>query len=367
MLIQKSSTSNQYFFKTLLNRFSKILVGELRYMVSIKEVAKRCGVSVATVSKALNGYSDIGEDTKVKVIKTAEELGYFPNSVARTLKTNKSYNVGVLFSDDSQSGLSHEYFAAILESFRVGVEKKGYDVTFINNNIGDRKVSYIEHCKYRSVDGVFIASLDFDAIDVIQLANSDIPVITIDHKFNSKSAVISDNVSGVSDLVNYIYSMGHRKIAFIHGHNTSVTQNRLISFYRTLEEYGVSIPDEYVREGAFHDPRATAVITEKLLDMPNRPTCIMFSDDFSAIGGINVIHERGLSIPKDISVVGYDGIILSTVLSPKLTTYKQDTKMLGQKAAEQLIKHIEKPKTTFPEKIVVKGVLQIGDSVGKIL
>jgi DNA-binding LacI/PurR family transcriptional regulator len=336
-------------------------------MISIKEVANHCGVSVATVSKALNGYSDISEDTREKVIKAAEELGYFPNSVARALKTNKSYNVGVLFSDDTQSGLSHEYFAAILESFKVSVEKKGYDVTFINNNIGDKKVSYIEHCKYRSVDGVFIACQDFDAIDVIQLANSDIPVVTIDHKFNSKSAVFSDNVSGIRELVNYIYSMGHRKIALIHGQYTSVTQNRLISFYRTLEEYGVSIHDEYVREGSFHEPKVTANITRKLLDLPNRPTCIIFPDDFSAIGGINVIHERGLNIPRDISVVGYDGILLSRVLSPKLTTYKQDTKLLGQKAAEQLIKHIEKPKTTFPETIVVKGELQIGESVGKLL
>lgn len=336
-------------------------------MVSIKEVAKHCGVSVSTVSKALNGYSDIGEDTKEKVIKIAEELGYFPNSVARALKTNKSYNVGVLFNDDTQSGLAHEYFAAILESFKVGVEKKGYDVTFINNNIGDKKVSYINHCKYRSLEGVFIASLYFDAIDVIQLANSDIPVVTIDHKFNSKSAVFSDNISGIRDLVNYIYSMGHRRIAFIHGQSTSVTQNRLISFYRTLEEYGVSIPDEYVREGAYHDARVTANITGQLLDLPTRPTCIIFPDDFSAVGGINAIHERGLNIPRDISVVGYDGIILSRVLSPKLTTYKQDTKMLGQKAAEQLIKLIEKPKTTFPETIVVKGELQIGHSVGKVL
>lgn len=336
-------------------------------MISIKEVARHCGVSVATVSKALNGYSDISEDTKEKVIKISEELGYFPNSVARALKTNKSYNVGVLFHDDTHSGLAHEYFASILESFKVSVGLKGYDLTFINNNIGDKKVSYIEHCRYRSVDGVFIASLDYNDIDVIQLANSDIPVVTIDHKFDSKSAVFSDNISGIRELVNYIYSMGHRRIAFIHGQYTSVTQNRLISFYRTLEEYGVSIRDEYVSEGVFHDPRLTAEITRKLLDLPNRPTCILFPDDFSAVGGINVIHERGLSIPRDISVVGYDGILLSRVMSPKLTTYKQDCKMLGQKAAEQLIKHIEKPKTTFPETIVVKGELQIGDSVGKLL
>lgn len=336
-------------------------------MISIKEVASHCGVSAATVSKALNGYSDISEDTREKVLKAAEEMGYFPNSVARALKTNRSYNIGLLFNDDTHSGLSHEYFSGILESFKVGVEERGYDVTFINNKIGDKKVSYIEHCRYRGLDGVFIACMDFELIDVMQLEKSEIPVVTIDNKFNSKSAVVSDNILGMQELVKYIYSMGHRKIAFIHGQPTVVTQNRIISFYKTLEELGVKIPNEYVRQGVYHEPNATASITRELLDLQSRPTCIIFPDDFSAIGGINVIHERGLNIPQDISVVGYDGILLSKVLSPKLTTYKQDTKILGQKAAEQLIRHIEKPKTTFPETILVKGELQIGESVGKLI
>lgn len=335
-------------------------------MISIREVASYCGVSVATVSKALNGYSDISEETKEKVLKAAEKMGYFPNSVARTLKTNRSYNIGMLFIDETGSGFSHDYFSGLLESFKVSVEEKGYDVTFINNNIGNKKVTYLEHCKYRAVDGVFIASLNFNSIDVIQLANSDIPVVTIDHKFNSKSVVVSDNISGIHELVNYIYSMGHKKIAFIHGQHTAVTQNRLISFYRTVEEHGLNIPKEYIREGVYREPKVTANITKELLDLPNRPTCIIFPDDFSAIGGINVIHERGLSIPKDISVAGYDGILLSQILNPKLTTYKQDTKILGKRAAEQLIKHIEKPKTTFPETIVVKGRLLIGDSVRQL-
>ncbi len=336
-------------------------------MISIKEVANHCGVSAATVSKALNGYSDISEITKEKVLHVAEELGYFPNSVARALKTNRSYNIGVLFNDATRSGLGHEYFAAILESFKVNVEEKGYDVTFINNNIGDKKMSYLEHCKYRGVDGVFISCVDFNSPDVIQLANSDIPVVTIDHKFNNRSAVVSDNISGINDLVAYINSMGHKKIAFIHGEPTAVTENRLISFYRTLEEYGLNVPEAYIRQGIYHDTKVTENITRELLKLPNKPTCIIFPDDFSAIGGINAIYQKGLSIPKDISVAGYDGILLSRVLSPKLTTYKQDTKILGQKAAEQLIRHIEKPKTTLPDTIMVKGELLMEGSVGQLL
>ena len=359
--------SYEIFLKLYLNDLVNLYLGGLKQMISIKEVANYCGVSAATVSKSLNGYSDISELTKEKVLKAAEEMGYFPNSVARALKTNRSYNIGLLFNEETGIGLSHEYFSGILQSFKVSVEERGYHVTFINNKIGDKKVSYIEHCRYRSLDGVFIACVDFHLADVIQLAESDIPVVTLDSKFNSKSAVISDNISGMKDLVSYIYSMGHRKIAFIHGQQTAVTQSRVISFHKTLEELGVKIPNEYVRMGDYHEPKITANITRELLDLQSRPTCIIFPDDFSAIGGINVIHERGLSIPKDISVVGYDGILLSRVLSPKLTTYKQDSKILGQKAAQQLILHIEKPKITFPETVLVKGELQIGDSVGKLI
>ena len=336
-------------------------------MVSIKEVAARCGVSRATVSKALNGYSDVSESTKEKVMNVSKEMGYVPNSVARALKTNRSYNLGVLFTDGTRSGLTHEYFSGVLESFKVEAESKGYDVTFINDNIGGNNMSYLEHCQYRGVDGVCIACVDFNSPGVVEIVNSNIPVVTIDHQFNNRSASVSNNILGIHELLDYIYSMGHKKIAYIHGEITAVTEKRLISFYKTLEEYGIVIPDEYVRQGVFHDPKVTADITRELLDLPNRPTCIIFPDDFSAIGGINVIHERGMSIPKDISVAGYDGILLSTVLNPKLTTYKQDTKTLGQKAAELLINHIEKPKTTLPETIVVKGEILKGGSVGQSL
>jgi DNA-binding LacI/PurR family transcriptional regulator len=335
-------------------------------MVSIKEVAARCGVSRATVSKALNGYIDVNESTKEKVMNVAKEMGYVPNSVARALKTNRSYNVGVLFTDGTRSGLTHEYFSGVLESFKAEAECKGYDVTFINDNIGCSNMSYLEHCQYRGVDGVCIACVDFNSTGVVELVNSSIPVVTIDHLFNNKSAIVSDNILGIHDLVDYIHSMGHTKIAYIHGEITAVTEKRMISFHKTLEDYGLVVPDEYVRQGLFHSPEVTANITRELLELPNRPTCIIFPDDFSAIGGINVIRESGLSIPEDISIAGYDGILLSKVLSPKLTTYKQDTKILGKKAAELLINHIEKPKTTIPETILVKGEILKGGSVGQL-
>ena len=103
-------------------------------MVSMKDIAAACGVSVATVSKALNNHSDISDETKAVIKQKAREMGYHPNFSARALKTNKSYNIGVLYKDDAGSGLTHDYFAWILENFKVTAENNGYDITFLNNS-----------------------------------------------------------------------------------------------------------------------------------------------------------------------------------------------------------------------------------------
>ena len=278
-------------------------------MPSLKDLAKECGVSVATVSKALNNQPDISDATRERVRAAAHRMGYLPNAAARSLKTNRTYNLGVLFVDERQSGLTHEYFSAVLDSFKVEAEKHGYDITFINHNISGRSMSYLEHCRYRNVDGVVIACVNF------------------------------------------------------YDEKTAVTENRLAGFYQASEELGLKVPEEYVREGIYHDADRCAAETMALLALPQRPTCIIFPDDFSALGGYNAISEAGLSIPEDISVMGYDGIYLSRVVKPQLVTYRQNTTALGRTAADKLIEFIEHPRVTLPEQIRVSGKLLDGGSV----
>ena len=334
-------------------------------MVSMKDIAQRCGVSVATVSKALNDQPDIGAETRERIHKAAVEMGYVTNSAARALKANRTFNIGILFVDEQSSGLTHEYFSSVLESLKVEAESKGYDVTFINRNVG-RQSSYLQHCLYRGVDGVVIASVDFSDPQVLELINSNLPVVTIDHVFNNRMSVLSDNVQGLEALVRYAYVNGHRKLAFIHGERTAVTENRLAGFYKTCAELGLEIPDAYVREGVYHDADRCAEETKFLLSLPQRPTCILFPDDFSALGGYNAIAEAGLSIPDDISVMGYDGIYLSRVVKPELVTYQQDTTMLGRTAADKLIQMVEHPRITLAEQVLVTGKLLTGRSVKHI-
>ena len=208
------------------------------------------------------------------------------------------------------------------------------------------------------------ACIKFDDPEVIELANSNLPIVTVDHVFNNRAAVLSDNTDGVHKLVDQLAALGHERIAYIHGENHSaVTQKRLVGFYRACAAHGITVPDAYIVPSTYRDAKSCAAATRQLLALPQRPTAILFPDDFSAIGGIQTICEEGLLIPRDISVAGYDGNLISQIMSPQLTTYRQDTEALGRAAAELLIEQIESPRTALPEQKLISGSLLKGQSV----
>ena len=335
-------------------------------MIKLKDIAEKCGVSIASVSKALHGGSDINPKTAEYIREVASEMGYVPNASARLLKTNRSYNIGVLFVDETSSGLEHEYFSTILNAIKVEAESLGYDITFISHRLRNSQLTFYEHAKYRNVDGVIIASVDFKDAEVIKLVESDIPTVTIDYEFNGKSSVISDNIQGEKDIVDYLVKQGHRKIAFIKGDDTSVTQLRESSFYKSCAEHGITVNEKYVKQGRYHMPKVSGSITRELLELDDKPTVIIYPDDYSLLGGITEIERNGLKIPEDISIVGYDGIKLSRLLRPIVTSFVQDSEEIGRQSARKLIEIIENPKTSLAERIVVKGHLQEGKTVKNI-
>lgn len=335
-------------------------------MITIKEIAKHLGVSPSTVSKALNGYGEIGQETALRVKQAARELGYHPNAAAQQLKTNRSHLLGVLFVDESRSGLTHEFFAAVLNSFKEAAEQFGYDIMFIPGSNGKAPLSYREHCLRRNCDGVAIACVDFSDPNVLDLMDSDIPIVSVDFSCAGRSSVVSDNTCGMADLVRYVHSMGHRRIALIHGENTAVTRQRLAAFHDTCDELGISNDDRIIREGRYHSAENSAAITRELLAMEDRPSCILYPDDYSYLGGMTEIERAGLSIPEDISVTGFDGIALTRVLRPRLTTVKQDAVTIGRKTAELLIEAIDDPSVYQPRTISIPTQLTIGKSVKRI-
>ena len=286
-----------------------------------------------------------------------------PNSSARSLKLNRTYNIGVLFADEANSGLAHAYFSSVLDGVRLGAEQAGYDITFLSRNVSSNKLSYFEHSIYRGVDGVVIACVDFETEEIRELVQSDIPVVTIDHIFTDRSCVLSDNIHGIEQLISYIIQCGHTRIAYIYGADSFVTRNRVASFRRTMRRFGIEVEERYMKEGIYHAPDVSARLTEELLSLEERPTCIVYPDDFSCIGGINVIRNQGLDIPEDISVAGYDGQRIAQVIEPKITTYWQDAEKIGKVAATKLIEMVEQPDITLIERLDVKGKLMQGKSV----
>ena len=336
-------------------------------MTSLKDVAEACGVSVATVSKALRDQFDIGEETKEMIKRVAEEMDYHPNSMARALKTRRTGNIGVLFVDEAQSGLKHDFFAKVLDGLKRGIEAEGFDLTFINASLEGRDgMTFLQHCRYRGYDGVVLACINFEQPEVVELAHSELPIVTVDYKFPGCTMVRSDNAGGMEKLVEYVYAQGHRDIAVIHGADSFVTRERLKAIRETADRLGITIRPECMLEAAYRDADATATCTRKILDLSKVPTCIMCPDDFASLGARNAIHERGMEVGKDISITGFDGIWVASRLHPALTTIKQNAAEIGMAMAKCLVDQILHPEKEKDDEVVISTTLVEGQTVAKV-
>ena len=333
-------------------------------MVTLKMLAKQCGVSVATVSKALNGAPDISAETAARIQKAAAEMGYTPCAAARSLKTSRSHNIGVIFSDGTRSGLTHEHFAYILNSFKRRAEELSFDITLISDQPGPWGSDYVNHVRFRNCDGVAVLVADNAAPVAQELVRSGVPVVSLDYHFDNCSCIESDNVSGIRDLVEYVYSQGHRKIAIIFGDDSAVTRIRMSSFFRTCAKLGLTIPEEYICYGRYHQADVSARATRRLMELPDPPTCILYPDDFSFFGGKRELEAMGLSVPEDVSAAGYDGISVGKVVS--LTTVQQDTEAIGVAAANELARAVEEGRGYLPRTEVIPCSLITGATVRKI-
>lgn len=333
-------------------------------MITLKMLAKECGVSVATASKALNNAPDISAETAARIQKAAAEMGYTPCAAARSLKTSRSHNIGVIFCDATGSGLTHEHFTHILNSFKRRAEELGYDITLICNRPGPWGSDYASHVRFRNCDGAAILVADNAAPTALELVRAGVPVVSLDYHFDNCSCIESDNISGIRSLLEYVYQQGHRKIAVIFGDDTVVTRIRMSSFFNTCAKLGLDIPEEYIRYGRYHSSETSARATRELMELPDPPSCILYPDDVSFFGGRRELDDMGLSIPEDVSAAGYDGISVSRAVS--LTTVQQDTDAIGIAAAEELARAVEEGRGCIPRTLVVPCSLVKGTTVRKI-
>lgn len=322
-------------------------------MGTIYDLAKATGVSITTVSKAMNGYPDVSEKTKQKILKAAEEMGYLPNAHAQSLSTRKSWTIGVMFSEANGVGMRHPFFNAVIESFRQETEQQGYDLVFASRNLRQRDMSYLEHFLHRAVDGIVVICSDRMDSGVQELIASDIPIVVVDMESADCSTVYSDNREGSMLAVEYLHELGHRRIAHISGDDTvDAGRARVQGFRQKMEELGLPIRPDYVANGGFFSVEEGKAAMERLLSLTERPTAVFVAGDQMAIGAMEAAREHGLRIPEDVSIIGYDDIEISRYVTPKLTTVRQDTDLMGRVAAEVLIEQITNKQRVVGEKVV---------------
>lgn len=335
-------------------------------MVTLKDIARECRVSFSTVSKALKGSPEISIETTDFIKKKAQEMGYHPNIAARSLRTNRTYDIGVIFEDKTGAGFQHQYFATIISGIQKVAFQKGYEMTFVGGD-STKNYDYYSHALARNYDGLAILSCDFTSSGITGLVKSEIPTVTLDYFYDlDHAAVMSDYSAGINELLEYVISMGHKKIAMIHGEKTWVTDERIQAFNKVCKAHGIDVPAEYFAEGLYHDPVTSSAATEVFLSLPEPPTCIFYPDDYAALGGIRELTSRGLTPGKDISIVGYDGIALTSMMIPPLTTYEQNGETIGRVMAEALINKIENPENFEPKKEMITGRLIKGGTVVKL-
>ena len=333
-------------------------------MATIRQIAERCGVSLSTVSKALNGADDVSRSTMTRIRKVAEEMGYVPNAAARALKTSRSYCFGILIAGSVAAQMPHEFFSKIIVSFQKRAAELGFDITSINNRLGGREIGFGEHARYRNCDGILVvAGSEADNSVIPELVETGIPVMCIDYGVPGCGSVCSDNEQGMRELVRYVIAQGHRKIAYIYGHDTLVTRSRIATYRAVCAEHGIDIPPEYLVPALYHDARLAEEATRKLLSLPDPPTCILYPDDLAYIGGMNELEHSGVSLPEGISAAAYDGLDFGQTFHPKLTTIRQNAEAMGRCAAEELDRAIRERENYDFRRILIPGVLLPGETV----
>ena len=336
-------------------------------MVTIYDIAKRCGVSPATVSKALSNATDVSATTREKIRAAAVEMHYVPDSHAKSLSRNRSWSIGILCQDGSEMGLSHYLFAAIIESFKRNMEQQGYDIFFVSNQVGNMDFTYLQHCHYRKADGVFVVNSNPGYPDSAELIKSSIPKIAFDYSDENIGAVTTDSVLGMRMLYDHLYELGHRDIVYLHGDlQREVTKERIEALKSAAQEKGESFGRENLVQSTYYSIRDGHAAMKGLLESGRKPTAVICSDDYTAMGVIGAIREAGMSVPEDISVCGYDGIEITQLVYPQLTTIKQDTKAIGESAAKYLVERMNGGKNLPNEIIKIQPQLIIGESCRKI-
>ncbi|RFU66631.1 LacI family DNA-binding transcriptional regulator [Peribacillus glennii] len=308
-------------------------------MVRIVDVAKKANVSTATVSRVISNSGTVKKDTTERVLKAIESLNYQPNILARQLRRSETKTILVVVPD-----ITNTFFSKVLRGIESVAIDSGYQVLLGDTlNDAERESGYLNILRQKKADGMILLTAKVDGQVVEDIAKQYPVVIACEYTEGSEIPTVSiDNVSSARKAAEHLITLGHRRIGTITGPFDSVLgRDRLKGFQQAMAQHGIPLDSLLVQEGDFSFESGCNVM-QKFLALGVPPTAIFAANDEMAIGAIKAIKSKGLKVPEDISVVGFDNIKFASIFEPALTTIAQPSYEIGQKAIELLIKLINK-------------------------
>ncbi len=314
--------------------------------ITIFDVAQASGVSYSTVSRVLNGFQHVKADTRKRVLEAAQDLGYTANLQARSLAGGKSKIIGVLVPS-----LDNSYITAVCHGIDQELASLGYDLMLFTTHRKEGKENqYVNTIANGLSDGLLlmvplIASPNLETSYLKVLREKNFPYVLIDQTDSEdKSSVVdSNNWQGAYEAIKHLINLGHKRIGFTTGVMAiNAAKERLDAYKAALKAHDIEIDERFIIEAGF-DSEDGYIAAQQLLSLNKRPSAIFASNDLSAFGVMDAIRNKGLSIPEDISIIGFDDIPQASVTYPKLTTVKQPLEQMGREAVKLLLEQIEQP------------------------
>jgi LacI family transcriptional regulator len=307
--------------------------------MTIKDVAKRAGVGIATVSRTLHGSSQVSPETAARVLKVVEELGYQPNTTAQSLVSGRSLMLGLVVSD-----ITNPFFPELVKGFEDVALQNGYDVLVASTNYDPARTALcVRRMIERKIDGVAIMTSEVDPSLTDTLARRKVPLVFLDVGRVGKgvSNVRVDYGEGIAQAVEHLSGLGHHRIAFISGPNLLASaRERRDMFITRLQDPCSGPRREILIEEGNHRVDGGLDAMRRLLERDPRPTAVIASNDLTAIGAMRAIRQQGLRVPEDISVVGFDDIQMAEFTEPPLTTVRLLRTEVARLACDALLQSI---------------------------
>jgi LacI family transcriptional regulator len=331
-------------------------------MNTIIEVAKKAGVSSTTVSHVINKTRFVSEETRTRVEKVIQEMGYQPNALARSLRSGETKTIGLVLPDSS-----NPFFAEVGRWIERAAFDVGYNIILCNteNNLTKENV-YLDVLVKKQVDGMIFVGAGEDYESYKKLLDMKVHVVALDRNYPDveMDVVTTDNLQGGKLATQHLIDQGHKTIGCITGPSkVNLSALRVTGYVQTIENAGLPVEEKLIIAGDFH-PESGQNAATRMLTMAKRPTAIFACNDMMAIGVLRAAGELGLHVPQDLAVVGYDDIDLASYTIPTLTTIQQPKKEMGMTALKYLLSRLQEGRTT-PQKTLLSVSLIVRGSSKK--